>query len=92
MHTRDGLRRALEQDAMFNRPPVYRHPAQQWRQITNYVYSGRGAITIGLTENGNIGVWFGDEELTAGTGDNVRQALMDAFTPDKVAKRNPTQR
>ncbi len=75
---------------MFSRTPLraFRHPAQQWRQITDYVNSGRGAITIGLTENGNIGVWLGDAEMTEGTGDNVRLALLDAFTPDKVERRD----
>lgn len=47
--------------------------------IDAQVQQGRGDISFGITENGNVGVFIGNEPLSRGTGDTVEEAI-DAAT------------
>jgi len=46
--------------------------------IDGVVQQGRGAVTIGYTEAGDIGVFVDGQEKAAGIGDTAEEALRDA--------------
>jgi hypothetical protein len=55
------------------------------------VLEGRGAVMIGETVNGNVGIWIGEpvDEQTPGLGygDSVQEAIEDAMRREHSATR-----
>ena len=52
--------------------------------LSGRVRAGRGAVELGLTDSGKIGVWFAwiDSDEPRGVGDTATQALEDAMRRD----------
>lgn len=42
------------------------------------VRDGKGTLTFGLTYDGDIGIWDGEEGVCIGIGDTAEEALGDA--------------
>lgn len=50
-----------------------------WAWVMYHVYQGRGPVTFGFTEDGNIGVWVPDDKMSAGVGDSPAWAVQNAI-------------
>ena len=44
-------------------------------RLEREIEQGRGSIELGITENGNIGMWRNDSDKTAACGDTLRAAI-----------------
>ena len=57
--------------------------AEGWIAVSEWltvrVEEGMGAIELGITENGDIGLWRNDSDMAWGTGDTVEEAIEDAM-------------
>ena len=48
-----------------------------WDRLTEWVREGRGPVELGLTEDGNVGVW--SDYVNPGSGDTAREAVRAAL-------------
>ncbi len=70
---------------------AYYQDALSW--LTNIVYHGVGAVEIGITSSGDVGIWYpnnpdDESQEPIGTGYDTLEAVLDAM--ENVAKRTST--
>lgn len=52
---------------------------ERWAWIAAQVQKQSGIVSFGVTEDGNVGVFFAEEPMSRGTGDSPEEAVDSAI-------------